>query len=161
VAWIGWSRLRGTGFSRLPGWSGPALIAVAVAMAVSAAFVPRILFPTTTPVAGPRPATSATIAFESPSPGEQVDGDLINVVVDLEGGRVVAETSTNLRPDAGHVHISIDGRLVSMTDGQEQVLDMSDLDVGLHTLEAEFVAMDHGTFNPRVTATVTFTKGPL
>lgn len=161
MGWIGWSRLRGTGFPRLPVWSGPVLTGVAVALAVSAAFVPRMFFPTNRLAPGPRPATSATIAFVSPPPGGEVDGNLMNVVVDLRGGRIVAQTSTNLQPDAGHIHLLIDGKVESMTEDQSQVLDVSRLDAGTHTLEAEFVAMDHGPFNPRVTAIITFTKGPL
>jgi hypothetical protein len=161
MGWIGWSRLRGTGFPRLPRWSGPALILLAVALGVSAAFVPRMFFPTNRLAPGPRPSTSATIVIVSPPPGREVDGNLLDVVVDLRGGRIVAQTSTNLQPDAGHVHLLIDGKVVSMTEGEEQMLDVSGLDAGAHTLGAEFVAIDHGPFDPRVSATITFTKGPL
>jgi hypothetical protein len=160
VGWIGWSRLRGTGFPRLPAWNGPALIALAVVLGISAVFVPRLFFPGNQLAPGPRPASSATIAFDAPSPGEEVDGNLMPVVVDLRGGRIVAQTSTNLQPDAGHIHLLIDGKVESMTEAEEQVLDVSRLDAGPHTLEAEFVAIDHGPFDPRVTATITFTKGP-
>jgi len=31
---------------------------------------------------------------------------------------------------------------------------------GVHTLEAEFVAVDHAPFQPRVRASVTFRTGP-
>jgi hypothetical protein len=137
------------------------LIGLAVMLGISAAFVPRVFFPRNRLAPGPRPRTAATIAFVSPAPGREVDGNLMDVIVDLRGGRIVPQTSTNLQPDAGHVHLLIDGKLVSMTESREQMLDVSELDAGPHTLEAEFVAMDHGPFNPRVTATITFTKGPL
>ena len=38
------------------------------------------------------------------------------------------------------------------------MLDLTALSPGHHTLEAEFVAADHGPFDPRVAASVTFTK---
>jgi hypothetical protein len=133
---------------------------VAVVLGVSAAFIPRVFFSTNPLAPGPRPSTSATIAFVSPSPGREVHGNLMDVVVDLRGGRIVAQTSTNLKPDAGHVHLVIDGEVVSMTEGENQVLDVSGLEAGSHTLDAEFVAMDHGPFDPRVTAAITFTKEP-
>jgi hypothetical protein len=38
-----------------------------------------------------------------------------------------------------------------------QLVDIRGLSPGEHTLEAEFVAADHGPFDPRVTAQTTFT----
>jgi hypothetical protein len=46
-----------------------------------------------------------------------------------------------------------------MTFGLVQELDVRSLAPGPHTLTAEFVAADHGPFDPRVIASVTFTKG--
>ena len=75
----------------------------------------------------------------------------------LDGGRIVDAASTTLTPDTGHIHLSLDGRLVSMTYGLVQLVDIRGLAPGEHTLEAEFVAADHGPFDPRVTARTTFT----
>ena len=47
-----------------------------------------------------------------------------------------------------------------MTYGPLQSLDLRGVSPGLHTLTAEFVAADHGPFNPRVIATTTFRKVP-
>jgi hypothetical protein len=41
-----------------------------------------------------------------------------------------------------------------------QVFSLQGVSPGRHTLQAEFVAADHGPFDPRVTAAVTFVKGP-
>ena len=159
VGWVGWSRWRGTGFERLPARAGPALLASAVALVVAAAVVPPALFPATPGVASPngaRPSTSATLAFADPVAGASLTGDEVRVVLELRGGRVVDGAATDLAPDAGHVHLSLDGRLVSMTFGLVQVVDLRSVSAGAHTLEAEFVAADHAPFDPRVRTVVRF-----
>ena len=55
----------------------------------------------------------------------------------------------------------VDGAIVSMTYGTEQRVPIGGLDPGPHVLQAEFVAADHGPFDPRVTAMEQFvTEGP-
>jgi hypothetical protein len=87
-----------------------------------------------------------------------VSGDALEVVMTLAGGRIVDTTSTNLTADTGHIHLSVDGVLVSMTTGLVQSIDIRSLPRGEHGLTAEFVAADHAPFDPRVTVTVTFVK---
>jgi len=164
IGWAGWSRLKGTGFAGLPAWAGPGLLVVAVGLVVAAAVVPRAVFPaipTTTPAAasGPRPSSTATLSFVEPSDGRSVAGDQVEVVLELRGGRIVEGTSTQLTPDTGHVHLVLDGALVSMTYGLVQVVDIGDVAPGPHTLQAEYVAADHAPFDPRVTAAVRFETG--
>ena len=102
---------------------------------------------------GPRPESTATLALASPTPGEHVTGSTLHVRVRLTGGTVVPQTSTDLKPDKGHIHLSLDGKVVSMAYGVEQDVTVTP---GTHLLTAEFVATDHFPFNPRVLKTVTF-----
>jgi hypothetical protein len=165
VGWVGWSRLKDRGFPRLPRVGAIALVAAGVALALSAAVVPRALFPRTTPgriatdPGGPRPASSADVSFAEPTSAEQVRGDELDVVLNLTGGRIVDAASTNLAPDTGHIHLSLDGTLVSMTFGLVQAIDLRGVPAGRHLLEAEYVAADHGPFDPRVIAKVEFETG--
>lgn len=162
VGWAGSSRIRATGFPRMPVAAGWTLLGVGVLIAASSLVLPRRLFPPGRPAAvaaGPRPASTATIAIASPSPGQVIVGDELRVRIRLEGGRVIEAASTRLTPDTGHIHIALDGALVSMTYGELQLLDIGDLASGSHELDAEFVAADHGPFDPRVVASVTFEKG--
>ena len=107
---------------------------------------------------GARPASTASITIQKPAAGEVVHGNQLEVVMTLPGGTIVNTTSTKLTPDTGHIHLLIDDKLLSMTYGLVQVLDLSGIAPGQHTLEAEFVAADHGPFDPPVQASVTFTK---
>jgi hypothetical protein len=162
IVWIAWQRLKGAGLPRLPKAGAYALIGVAVLLAVGATVVPRAIFPTVVvPSGGPtgqRIASSATLSFVEPSDGTRVAGDQLEVVLDLEDGTVVQGTSSSLAPGEGHIHLSVDGQLVSMTYGEIQVIDMRPWGPGPHTIEAEFVAADHLAFDPPVVTTVEVTE---
>lgn len=155
IGWAGLSRLRGRGFPRVPPWGAWALAVAAPIVLVASFVVPARLWPTPS-VSGPRPTSSATIAFTSPSMGQTVRSETLEVVVRLDGGTIVDGSSTNVTPDTGHIHLFLDDRIVSMTYGEEQVIDIGDLEPGPHELLAEFVAADHAPFATRVVATVTF-----
>lgn len=156
LGWVGLTRLRGRGFARLPSIAGPGLLVVGAGLLVASAVVPQALFPSNRPPAGPRPASTATVAFEQPEVGSSVNDGRLEVVVDLRGGSIVDGATTDLRPDTGHIHLTVDGRGVSMTYGLAQVVDVGTLPPGEHDLRAEFVAADHAPFSPRVVATVSF-----
>ena len=79
---------------------------------------------------------------------------MLHVRIRLTGGEIVPQTSTQLSPDKGHIHLSLDGKVVSMSYGVEQDIRVTP---GVHLLTAEFVATDHFPFNPRLISTVTFT----
>jgi hypothetical protein len=66
-------------------------------------------------------------------------------------------TSLRLVPNEDHIHLSLDGSLVAMATGLDAELTV---EPGAHRLVAEFVAIDHGPFDPRVLTTVDFSVGP-
>ncbi len=107
------------------------------------------------PGPGPRPSSTASLAIVEPPDDALVRGDTVDVVFTLEGGTLVDLTATEVRPDEGHLHVTLDGALVSMTGGLEQ--ELTGLEPGPHLLKAEFVAADHAPFEPRVLAAVAFT----
>jgi len=160
LGWIGWSRLRGKGFDRVPRLGAYAMLAGAAVLVVAATFVPRkLLGPTTNPVAtGPRPASTATLTFAEPTRSMRTDAEQLTVQLDLQGGTLTQTTSTSVSPNTGHIHLSLDGVLISMSGDTTQVIDLRNLTPGEHTLSAEFVANDHLSFDPPVVAQVTFVK---
>ena len=90
--------------------------------------------------------------------GESVTGGVVHVVVSLTGATIVSATTTNIRPDQGHIHLYVDNNLVSMNYGTQQDLPIAP---GTHILHVEFVASDHVPFNPRVISPdVVFTVKP-
>jgi hypothetical protein len=125
---------------------------VAFACLIAATFLP--LFLGARPSIG-RPSTSARLEIVSPAPGRVFHGDpaTIRVVLLLTGGRVVPSTSFRLVPDEGHIHLFLDGALVSMTGSMTADVLVAP---GTHEVSAEFVAVDHLSFDPRVTASTMF-----
>jgi hypothetical protein len=105
-----------------------------------------------------RPSTTARLAILSPRSGEMIQGDpaVVQVRLGLEGGKVVPVSSLHLVPHEGHIHLYLDASLVSMTGLDARIT----APPGPHTLSAEFVAVDHGPFQPRVLAMVNFSVRP-
>lgn len=104
---------------------------------------------------GARPSSSAALEIVTPAPGAIVEGTTLVVKVAVTGARVLEQASRDVRPDTGHVHLSLDGRTVTLLAGLEH--ELTGLTPGEHLLQAEFAAADHGPFNPRVIATAAFT----
>jgi len=94
----------------------------------------------------PRPRSTATLQILEPLPGSILAGK-VRVRLALSGGRIIQETTTRLAPDEGHIHLLVDGQIVSMTYGLDQEVEVAK---GAHLLQAEYVANDHFPFNPRV-----------
>lgn len=97
--------------------------------------------------AGPRPSSPAVVRIVQPAANATVTGTSLRVVLTLEHARIVSQTSTNIRPDEGHVHLYVNGVLVSMNYGLTQEIAVHP---GTWVLKAEFVAADHAPFSPRV-----------
>jgi hypothetical protein len=96
---------------------------------------------------GSRPSSPATVSIVQPASGSTVSGTSVHVVLSLQGAQIVSATTTNIRPDQGHLHLYVDNVLFSMNYGLEQDLPVT---TGTYVLKAEFVAADHAPFNPRV-----------
>jgi hypothetical protein len=109
----------------------------------------------TAPTSAARPSSTGRLELLAPEQGEVVQGDEVTVRLRLSGARVTTETTTRLTPDEGHIHLTLDGRLVTLLGGLEERL--TGLAPGEHVVQAEFVAADHGPFSPRVVQVVTFT----
>jgi hypothetical protein len=107
---------------------------------------------------GPRPASTAELTILKPKVGAVVHGSAVDLRVDLQGARIVPATTTDIKPDEGHLHVSLDGALISMTEGLEQTI--LDVTPGLHRIQVEFVASDHAPFDPRVVAVTEFEVKP-
>jgi len=138
--------------SRRPTYARVAPLAIAVAIAFAACSAPAAspavtLTPAVSPTAAPRPSSLATVEIVEPVDGATVSGTSAHVVLKLNGATIVEETTTNIRPDEGHVHLFLNGEIVSMNYGLEQDLQVAP---GTYVLRAEFVAADHAPFNPRV-----------
>jgi Family of unknown function (DUF6130) len=101
-----------------------------------------------------RPSSPARLTIVSPGNGETVQGPTVELRVDLRDARIVPQTTTDLAPDEGHLHVLLDDTLISMTEGLDQTI--PDVAPGLHRLTVEFVAADHAPFDPRVVEVVAF-----
>lgn len=99
--------------------------------------------------AGP---TDITIAIASPPDGTDVPaGESVPVEIELEGGELAAESSDE---DAGHLHVYVDGQVVSMPS---ELTAEVELEQGEHELSVEFVDAGHQPYDPPVTDAVTVT----
>ena len=100
----------------------------------------------------------------SPSPGEVIMGNTVQVKIALpEGLRIVdpAVHTVNL-PGEGHLHIWLDALprhddavSISISEGASEHT-YPNVFSGLHTVYAEFLRNDHSPFDPKMSASVEF-----
>lgn len=105
-----------------------------------------------------RPSSTAELSILSPRNGSVVEGSTVHLDLSLQGANIVKQTSTDLSPDKGHVHVLLDGSLISMNYSLGD--EIPDVGPGAHRIEVEFVATDHAPFAPRVTAVTSFQVKP-
>jgi len=99
------------------------------------------------------------ISIVSPTNGEVIHGNTVNVVVAISGGEIVKATSTHISPTQGHVHLYLQGQLIFMAYSLSQSVPVQP---GVtYSLHVEFVASDHAPFNPRdISPTIFFSVAP-
>jgi hypothetical protein len=101
-----------------------------------------------------RPSSTGKLAIEAPRNGQVVKGSNLTLKVNLTGAKVVPATTTRITPDQGHLHVMLDGKLISMNYGLSEKLPKMTL--GTHLVQVEFVASDHLPFDPRVMTQAAF-----
>jgi methionine-rich copper-binding protein CopC len=102
----------------------------------------------TAAVAAERPSSPAKLTIEQPRQGQTVKQARPELVLNLDGAKVVNQTTTRVQGDEGHIHLYVDGKLVTMNYGLRQRLPQ--LPPGQHVVQVEFVAADHAPFDPRI-----------
>lgn len=126
-------------------WRGTALV-LALALAAGC---------TDSPDPSERPSSPASVNIIEPEPGAVYEADEpVTVRIELRDGELTERVVTDITPDEGHMHLHLNGELIDTLAGLEEELSP---EPGEYLLEAEFVAMDHAPFNPRVIASTSFT----
>ena len=109
---------------------------------------------TTAAAAAPRPSSPAKLTITTPKNGQTVRQERTELRLDLNGGKIISQTTTRVRGDEGHIHLYVDGKLVTMNYGLRQRLPA--LPPGQHVVQVEFVAADHAPFEPRILTQAAF-----
>lgn len=104
-------------------------------------------------------ASPVKVALLSPKNDEVITASTVHVAVSLSGGTITPEYSTHVSPTVGHLHLYMNGELVSMNYSTDTDLLV---DRGTeYSLYVEWVASDHGSFTPRdVTPKIFFAVSP-
>jgi hypothetical protein len=105
-----------------------------------------------------RPSSTARLTILAPRNGQTLSRQASEVRLDLTGAKIVSHTTTRIRPDQGHIHLLVDGKLVAMNYRLNERLPK--LSPGQHVVQVEFVAADHAPFEPRVLTQAAFTVRP-
>jgi hypothetical protein len=126
------------------------LAALAGATIVMAACSLPLIGSSPTPSPTPRLSSTGHITIVQPVANTVVTTTTLHVEFQLTGAHIVDITTKNVTPDTGHIHLSIDGILISMNYQLSQDVSMQRYTAGPHILQGEFVAADHLPFSPRL-----------
>lgn len=89
-----------------------------------------------------------SVEIVGPRDEEQVPAnDPFDLEAEVSGGELTDATSSD-DPTVGHLHVFVDGQLISMPNSSIQEVE---LDPGRHTIVVEFTTADHRSFDPRIT----------
>ena len=125
-------------------WVPWAVLGLGVVLVTASFVVPRI-----TRNAG---RSFARLEIAQPTDGAEVPAnERVPVKVEV-GNAPVAATPTST--SGGHLHLFVDGKLEQMPYGTHTEVR---LDPGTHKVTVEYVSVDHLSFSPRVTKSVTVT----
>ena len=130
------------------------LLAAALALAACSGGDGGSAQPAATTAVATRPSSPAKLTIETPHNGQTVHQDRPEVRMELTGAKIVNQTSTHIQGNEGHIHLLVDGKLVTMNYGLRQRLPR--LPPGQHVVQVEFVAADHAPFEPRVLTQAAF-----
>jgi hypothetical protein len=112
--------------------------------------------PSPTPNLAQRPSSPVTLRIVTPHDGEVLHGNTAHVEIAVNGGEVVRDTTPDLNPLKGHVHVFLQGSLIYMDYSLKQ--DIKVVPGQAYALHAEWVGSDHFPFHPRdVTPDILFT----
>lgn len=103
---------------------------------------------------------TSTVSIASPTANETVSGTTVNTKFLVKGTKLV-DPGTNMRNvyGQGHLHLWLDQDNPTKLSAIKIATDtytFSNVDYGDHKLLVELVNNDHSSFNPKVTATVSF-----
>ncbi len=108
--------------------------------------------------AGPLPTTRTRLEVITPIDGQVIPSPEVRVALRLlePSGKAWIPTP-DLSPARGHIHVAVDGRILSMLWQPSFVIPVSR---GSHAVTVEYVASDHRPFAPRVLVTRRITVRP-
>jgi hypothetical protein len=109
---------------------------------------------------GPTPISAPGVSLRILAPTDNstvAAGAPVDVRVAIEGGKLTTGTKQTA-PNVGHLHVSVDGTIVSMPGTTDVTVELTP---GRHLIVVEFVTADHQPFAPPISrsAAVTARRG--
>ena len=91
--------------------AGPAFAWLAALLLAACGGASGSAAPPATAALAARPASTAKFTILTPRNGQTVHSPTPEVRLGLKGATIVPPTTTRIRPDQGHVHLLVDGKL--------------------------------------------------